>query len=154
MSGFHTHIIGLSVKMSWKCDFAKSTKIENIFQIEQKNHSKSLQSLYKIYKKTKKNLPKSKLQTIKLRPKIEPPTPQKGLYRFRPLYRPGQPNWEFWLRKFSNFPATLILREINFDCFRKVKICHLILTIFWGFDFFNLALKNVKNSQRFKTHSR
>ena len=26
--------------------------------------------------------------------------------------------------KFSNFPPTLILREINFDCFLKIENCH------------------------------
>ena len=41
------------------------------------------------------------------------------------MYRPGQDNWEFWLWKFSNFPAILILREISFDWFQKVKNCHL-----------------------------
>ena len=41
-------------------------------------------------------------------------------------YRPGQPNWDFWFgystwEKFSHFPATLILREINFGWFFKVN---------------------------------
>ena len=35
--------------------------------------------------------------------------------------------------KFSNFPATLILREINFGWFQKAKSA--ILTIFWSFEF-------------------
>ena len=37
------------------------------------------------------------------------------------FYRPKQSNWEFWLWKFSHFPATLILHEINFGWFLKVK---------------------------------
>ena len=35
--------------------------------------------------------------------------------------------------KFSNFPATLILREINFGWFQKVKNCH--FNNFGGFEF-------------------
>ena len=43
-------------------------------------------------------------------------------------YRPGQPNWNFdngysTLWEFWFFPATLNLREINFDWFRKAKNC-------------------------------
>ena len=53
--------------------------------------------------------------------------------------------------KFSHFPATLILREINFRWFQKVKNSH--VTNFGGFEFWlfeNFKLENVKNVLKFK----
>ena len=49
------------------------------------------------------------------------------------MYRPGQPNWEFWygystVWKFSNFSITLNLREIQFWGLKKCKIYH-----FWSY---------------------
>jgi len=35
----------------------------------------------------------------------------------------AQPNWEFWLWKFGNFYANLILREINFGWIQMVENC-------------------------------
>ena len=47
--------------------------------------------------------------------------------KFSPMYRPGQPNWEYTMRKFQDFSATQILREINVGHFEAQKIA--ILTI-------------------------
>ena len=43
------------------------------------------------------------------------------------IYRPGQPNWEYTMWKFTDFLATQILREINFGLFEAPKTA--ILTI-------------------------
>ena len=50
--------------------------------------------------------------------------------------------------KFSNFPATLILREINFGWFQKVKNYHFV-----GFDFWKMfTLENVKNCNKIQIY--
>ena len=52
--------------------------------------------------------------------------------------------------KFSNFPVTMILREINFGRFQNVKNCH--LNHFEGSQFLFLGdftRENVKNSKKY-----
>ena len=49
--------------------------------------------------------------------------------------------------KFGNFPATLILREINFGRFEKVKNCH--FNYLWGFEFWFLEKFHTWKCQKF-----
>ena len=42
-------------------------------------------------------------------------------------YRPVQPKWEFTMRKFHDFSATEILREINFGHFEALKTANLTI---------------------------
>ena len=42
-------------------------------------------------------------------------------------YRPGQPNWEYTMRKFQDISAIQILREIDFDYFQGPKTAILII---------------------------
>ena len=52
--------------------------------------------------------------------------------------------------KFSNFPATLILREINFADFTRSKTVVLTFSEALNFDFWkNFTLENVTISQKF-----
>ena len=74
-------------------------------------------------------------------------------------YRPDEANWYFdcgfstvW--KFSYIPATLILSEINFARFQRVKNCHLNNLGGFEFSFFgNFTLESVKNIQKFNNQS-
>ena len=67
------------------------------------------------------------------------------------MYRPGQDNWEFWLWKFSNFPAILILREINFGWVQRVKTVISSILEAMNIDFLGISLlkmaKISKNSK-------
>ena len=59
-----------------------------------------------------------------------------------------------WKFKFSHFPGTLILCEINFWWFQKVKNCH--YNTFGGFEFWFckiFTLETTKISQKFKLQS-
>ena len=50
-------------------------------------------------------------------------------------YRPGQPNWEYTIRKFQDFSATQILREINFGHFEAPKTATLTILAALNFEF-------------------
>ena len=53
------------------------------------------------------------------------------------------------VRKFSNSPATLILRDFHFGCIQKVKNC--LFNNFEGFVFWKkLSLENANSFQNFK----
>ena len=79
-------------------------------------------------------------------------------YRMRlDFQRSGQPNWEFWMQIFHNVEIlqfVLILREINFGWFQRVKNCpfdNFVCFEFWFFG--NFSLENVKKIQKFKIQS-
>ena len=50
-------------------------------------------------------------------------------------YRPVQQNWEFTMRKFQDFYATQILREINFGNFEAPKTALLTISAALSFKF-------------------
>ena len=56
-------------------------------------------------------------------------------------------SWNCTMWKFSNFPATLILRDINFGWFQKVKNCH--FNKFEGFEYWFLEKFHIWKCQKF-----
>ena len=62
-------------------------------------------------------------------------------------YRPGQPNWEYTMRKLQDFSGTRILREINFGHFEAPKTA--ILTIWAAVNFEFLGTIDISKCEIF-----
>ena len=50
-------------------------------------------------------------------------------------YRPGQPNWDYTIRKLQDISSTQILHEINFEHFEAPKTAILIIWAALNFEF-------------------
>ena len=69
-------------------------------------------------------------------------------------YRPGHPNWEFWLWNLAIFMLIWFYVKSNLADFRGSKPVKSTILEALNFDFFgNFTLENVKNIQKFKIQS-
>ena len=73
-------------------------------------------------------------------------------YKVSEIYRPGQPNLEYIMRKFKDFSVTQISHEINFVHFEAPKTTILTIWAALNFDFlknFTLGKNRLSNWQFF-----
>ena len=56
-------------------------------------------------------------------------------------YRPGQPNWDYTIRKLQDISSTQVLHEINFEHFEAPKTA--ILTIWAALNFKFLGIFDI-----------
>ena len=66
----------------------------------------------------------------------------------RLYYRPGQDNWEFWLWKFSNFSAVLILHL--FCWIQRVKTVISTILEATNIDFLGISLLKISKNSKFR----